>query len=1152
MQYWHMRGWKRFKRSGWFGLLWLASYGFALGQSAGPAESVLRTGTWLKIGVTESGVYQIDQATLARLSPALASADPRLLRLYGNGGGMLPQANNSLRVSDLTENAILVNGETDGRLDPGDALVFFGQSPHVIQYDSIARRYTHQTNVYSDTTFYFLTVGTTAGRRVIDQAAGATAATPTVTTFTDYQFHELDTQKLPSLAPNPSLQSGREWLGEFMSLDTTLTITFDTPGLVAGSSVRMRLGAVAGARSPSQFATLINGQLVGRLPIPTISGAPYDFQAISRTDTFRLAAAGAGSSVRTTVTFQANGQQGAQGYLDYLGVELKRSLLQTDRFLWVRGLPAGLAAVGSANTALRIWNVTNPLVPAGQAYNLVTSEARWQASRPGDYVLFTDAQLRTPVSIHTVANQNLRAQPTPTLLIVTPAAWQSEADRLAAFRRANDGLDVLVVTTQQVYNEFGSGQPDPTAIRDAVRYYYRKEPGRLQYVLLMGDATFDYRNIKKLLSAGELANTVPVYESRESLHTIFSYSSDDYFGFMGDSEGEWPETDYGDYKLALGIGRLPVKRIDEARAVVDKLIRYATDRTLPGDWQTKVMLIADDGDFNTHMADANELATQIEAQSPAYRPERAFMDAYPQDVTANGQKSPTMNRLINQAVQDGRLIINYNGHGGVSGLADEQIVTDQDIVNWRNRRMPLFLTATCQFGRYDDPSVNSGAELALLNQQGGAIGLITTTRPVYANTNKPVNQAFYESVFTPINGRMPRLGDVMRFTKNRSLQGQINRNFALLGDPSMQLAYPQAQIILTQINKRPVSASRIDTLRALQPVELVGEVQQQQQRLGTFSGTLRLVLYDKAVTQTTLGTESAKMSYQTFANPLYAGQVAVQNGTFVARFTMPKDIDYSRIGPGRLYAYAIRTDSSLQALGSYEAIRIGGSVVPDTVDTTPPTVQISVVGGIPEGDQVRVAGPDISVRIRLRDNQGITIARSALGHELTAQLSGQTPVILNDLYVATGTNGQEGEVQYTFRAVATGRYSLRVKAWDLSNNSGEGALGLIVSEKPALQLQAIQVTPNPITTPAVLTASHNRTGESLDWELGIYDLTGRLMHRQTGACSTCSESVAVGSWDGTTDAGSVATNGLYVYRLQLHAVSDGSVVSQGGRLVLLR
>ncbi len=1121
---------------------------FFISHSNTLAQSVLRTGLWVKIGVTESGVYRLTQNQLAQFNPAFATADPRRLRLYGNGGTALAQANATFRPTDLTENAIQVLGEADARFDAGDAILFFGQSPHVVRYDSLARRFTHQINSYTDTTFYFLTIGDAPGLRISQRPAGTVSASPTVTTFDDYQFHEQDLVKVPSV------RSGREWLGEYMTADTTQAIAFDVPGIVAASPVRLTASAVAGALSTTQFRLQVNGQLVGTMPMSTISGYEYDYQGVARTDTFLTKLSAETSSLQLALTFRKNGQPSAQGYLNYLAVQTRREFRQYDKPLWVRRLPAGQCAVRQASSSLQVWDITNPLAPMGQGYSLSgTQEAGWVSIRPADYFLFTDAQLLSPVVLATVANQDIRAQATPDLVIVTPAAWRDQADRLAQFRRDHDQLSVLVVTTGQVYNEFGSGQPDPTAIRDMARYFYQKQPAKLRYLLLFGDATYNYRNIGGGVSPAQLANMVPVYESRESLHPVLSYSSDDYFGFMDTSEGEWPETQTGDYGMDIGVGRLPVKSLDEARTVVDKLIRYSSDASLQGDWQTRLMIVADDGDYNIHQQDADQMAKSVEKIAPAYRPQRVFLDDYPQENTSTGQKAPLVNQIINQGLADGQLIMNYSGHGGVLGLADEQIVTLQDILSWKNRRLPLFVTATCQFGRYDDPSLSSGAELTLLSRTGGAIGLLTTTRPVYANTNLLLNQAFYNAVFTPINGQMPRLGDVMRLTKNNSLTGPVNRNFALLGDPSMQLAYAQAQAVLTQVNGKAITVNRLDTLHALQTVELSGEIRQQGYRLTNFSGIVRLNLYDKAVTHTTLGAEAGtpKMTYQAFTNPVFTGQVSVQQGRFLIRFTMPKDINYT-IGPGKLYLYAVQADSLLSASGSYDNLRIGGSVFVDSVDNQSPVVDLSVVSGAKDGEVIRVAGPNVTLRIRLTDNRGINIAQSGLGHELTVQLNAQPTVVLNENYVAIGSDGRQGEAVYTFRDLTPGTYAIRAKAWDVNNNSAEGTLTIIVSDRPELAIHALRASPNPVSNQTTFVVELNRSGEPLDWTSSVYTLAGQLLYQQAGQCTDCDALLTAGTWNGVSTTGQPVANGLYIVQIQVRSVVDGSVANGNCRVVVTK
>lgn len=1141
-------------------LLFFASFLIALTGAEGvwaQSASVLKTGVWLKIGVTQTGVVRLDYAALTKANPAFAAADPRQFRLFGNGGAMLPQANAAVRPVDLTENTIQVTGETDGRFDPADAVLFFGQPPVRISYDATGRQLSHQLNLYSDTTFYFLTIGPTSGQRINTRSAGTATGGLSTTTFDDYVFREQELVK-----PIPS---GRQWLGENFQGDFTQTqsFAFTVPGRVTNTPVLIRSAVMASATAKTTFALQLNGTNIGNQSVDPVADviSRYTVKGNLNTTAFSVTPATADDVLSIKMAFDRNGGAGSVGYLDFLSVQLPREIRQYEQPTWMR-TTTGRFVAKQVTSALRVWDIGNPLRPVQQTYTLAGAEAAWSSDSAArhDYFLFTDTQIQSAASVATVPNQNLHGQPTPNLLIVTPAAWRTQAERLAAFRRSHDKLSVLVATTQEVYNEFASGQPDPTAIRDFGRYLHKQTPGQLKYLLLLGDATFDYRNKSKLLSPADQANTVPVYESAESLHPILSFSSDDYFGFLKDRDGVWAESPAGDQLLDIGVGRLPVKSAAEAKTVVDKLISYGSDKTLTGDWRSKIMFVADDGDDNTHQKDANQLANYVEAQAPMYRPERVFLDTFQQTTATVGssvvEKAPAVNTIIDRAVQTGRLIINYTGHGGISGWAQEQVLTLADILAWKGPRLPLFVTATCEFGRYDDPVANSGAELALLNPLGGAVGLLTTTRPVFADKNLLLNQAFYRAVFRTSAGQFPRLGDIMRATKDSSLAGVLNRNFALLGDPSMQLAYPQAEVTLTQVNGRTLPV-KPDTLRAVQRVTVTGIVRQRGTRptesaqpITDFSGTVRLTLYDKPVSVTTFGTESsAKYTFPTYANLLYAGQVPVQNGQFQAQFVLPKDMNPA-VGLGRMYAYAVRNDSLLDAGGAGDLL-LGGPASTTFIDTQPPVIRLSLADTTTNRPNPTTAGPDVTLLIDLSDNEGINLTQTVPAHALTLQLDQQEPVTINDLYRATTADGRQGQVRYTIKGLANGTYRVRVKAFDVNNNPAEVAFTFIVSERVPLAIQSVTAYPNPFREQVTIQARHNRPGDTIDWTLTLFDLNGRPVAERTGQCNTCPATLTTDGWDGRLSSGATVPGGLYLYRLQFRS-TDSAPTTGTGKLLLIR
>lgn len=1142
-----MFGWKKRTRCGL--AAWLLGIGWALATQAQPVPSVLAEGSWLKIGITKTGIYKLDAAFLTKSGVPVSTVDPRTIRLFGNGGAALPQANHKDRPRDLTENAIWVTGETDGRFDVSDVVYFFAESPHPISYDSTSRRFSHQINPYSDTTYYFLTFGQKTGKRIATQPTLPQTGT-VITEFDDYAFYKTGGE-MTNL-----VRSGREWL-EYLGIGTDKTVSFNLPGMVPGSSALVTSNVVGRALINTQFQLKWGAQVVGTQAIESVTDYQYDRKGRQNRQTFTLMPASLESPVKLALTYDRNGQ----GYLQSLALQTRRILRRYDEPFLFRSLESARSAtvryvIQQANATMQVWDVTNRQLPVSMP---VTLNDRQEGSLPAvgnrlrEYLVFSPEQASMPETAVAVANQNLQSRETPDLLIITPASWRTQAERLADFRRKNDQLTVLVVSSQEVYNEFASGQPDPTALRDFARFLNNQTPGKLKYLLLFGDATFDYKNYSKLLTPAQLAATLPTYESRESLHPVLSYSSDDYFGFLETAEGEWTEDFSGDHSLDIGMGRLPVKSAEEARTVVDKLIRYAATGKLPGDWQTKISFVADDGDRdfpNIHQTDADRLAQKITTLRPPFRTEKLYLDSFAQESSPGGQKAPLVNQAITKALNDGRLIVNYTGHGGESGWAEEQVVTLQDILGWTNRRLPIFVTATCQFGRYDDPAQTSGAELALLNPQGGSIALLTTARPVYASTNYLLNNAFYDALAQNTANGAPRLGDLIRLTKNGSLSGSLNRNFTLLGDPSMQLAFPTAQAVLTRINGKTVG-DQADTLRALETVRLEGEVQQGRSVLNPFNGYVKVTLFDKADTITTNGTEfSPPMNYAEYRSPLYSGQVRVQNGRFVCQFVMPKDLDY-RVGLGKLFLYAVQSDSLVEAAGSYDNLLIGNSVPNPVADTKPPVIRL-FINDTTFVDGGTVFGPITTLIAKLNDENGINIARNGIGHEITVRLNDGTPVVVNSYFTPNLDDSRGGTVRYDWPNLPPGAYTVQVKAWDVYNNPSETTLTFVVSAQPPLVIRSVAVTPNPFQEQANFGLQHNRPGDALESTLLIVDLSGRTVSERIDQCSNCNASITGLSWNGTRPGGAAVIPGLYVYRLILRSMSDGSSAMHSGKLLYVR
>ncbi len=1144
--------------------------------------SVLSQGSWYKIGVPTSGIYKLDKKALADLGLPVQTLDPTRLRLYGNAMGTLPQASQTYRPDDLAENAIRFVGDANATLDDNECFLFYARGPHTWTRAGSAARFQHQLNPYTDTAYYFLTVGTAPGRRVAPAPTVSGAASARITAFTERQFYELD---LVNLA-----KSGRTWLGEQFATTDQKTFSFPVPDLVPGTAVQVTSAVAAASSSATFFQASVNGQTAASQVVPgynCTSGAwcyPEVANTSLTTFTYSVPAA-APAELKVALSYSGGNDPAAKGYLDYLELNARRQLRFPGTLLEFRSLeniaPAAISQFELGNAAgATIWEVTNPRRPAEVAATNGVFLARTDTLR--EFVAFSGSSFPTPRSFGRVVNQNLHALNLDgklELVVLTHPAFLTEANRLAAHRAAHDGLATQVVTTTQVYNEFGSGGQDVTAIRDFMKMVYDRAPaGKRQYLLLFGDASYDYKadptNAADQLpgwwkdrlpaNANKInQNFVPVYESVESFDLIMgarpggqgiTYSSDDYYGLLDDNEGAWLPN-YSDELMDIGIGRLPVRTAEQARLVTDKLIAYDSPASF-GKWRNRLSFVTDDGDRNLFTSYTEELTAPLDTAATArsYNVYKHYLDLYPQVIVAAGQRSPAAERSIDEAFEQGSLLINYIGHGGPKGWADEQILTNASVLRLQNtNRLAFLFTGTCDFSTYDNPEFTSAGEQSLTDISGGAIGLFTTTRVVYADRNQGMAIEFFRDLFTPLpDGTMPRIGDICRATKNAAVFGDNNRNYALLGDPSMRLAYPQQEAAVTAINGKSAFAAQSDTLKALKQVEIQGEIRQAGQRNSRFNGTAQVQVFEKKSVATTLGNESGDTPTPVALreNVLYDGPATITNGEFKVRFVVPKDINY-QIGLGKISLYAAdlaaRTDAHGQLL-----VPVGDAAQVAFRDTIPPRIRLFmdnengfVFGG--------TTGTTTTLIGNLRDESGINAAGTGIGHNLTATLDGDPSqiTILNKFYTAKVDSFQAGQVRYQFESLSPGPHELRVKAWDTWNNSAEETIEFIAAPTQKLALQHVLNYPNPFATSTTFHFDHNRQGDDLDVQVQIFTVSGKLVRTLQAPVIGSTPHVSSISWDGRDEYQDQLARGVYIYRVSVRSARDKSTTSKFEKLVLL-
>jgi hypothetical protein len=797
--------------------------------------------------------------------------------------------------------------------------------------------------------------------------------------------------------------------------------------------------------------------------------------------------------------------------------------------------------MNGASATTRIFDVTDlnnvfevPASIAGDQLKFKSNSATMH-----EYVAFNSAgTFLTPELVGNVVNQNLHAEELAEFIIVTHPSLQKAANELADFHRKNDQMSVRVITPELIYNEFSGGLPDPAAFRNYFRMCYERGnqsgSNTLKYILLMGDGTFDNRNIQ-----GKNLNMIPTYQSDNSLSPTESFVTDDFFVFLDENEGGYSGT------VDLGIGRIPARTLDEAEDVVDKISDYHNQEAI-GNWRNVVTFIGDDEDGSTHMDQAENLANFMNSTYPAFFADKIYFDAFRQISTSGGEKYPDVTTAINNRVKQGTLVMNYTGHANEKNLADENVLDVGIINSWSNyKRLPVFVTATCEFSRFDSNETSAG-EYILFNPGGGGVGLFSTTRLVYSGANFVLNSKFFRYIFEKDQmGNNLRLGDVMRLAKASANTGINQLNFTLLADPAMRLANPNFQVKTTSVNGKNVEVEQ-DTIRPLSVVTVKGYVADNKGvKLGNFNGEIIPTVYDKVMQVKTLGNGGEEqMDYTVQNNIIYRGLATVKNGEFEFSFFVPKDISY-KLDKGKMLYYAY--NDSVDAQGYFNNFYIGGSSNTTVSDSKGPEIELYLNSeSFKDGDVVSASSVLIA---NIKDETGINTAGTGIGHDITAVLDGDNSnvMVLNDYFQASKDKYTEGTIVFPLNDLSEGEHILKIKVWDVMNNSSEKEIRFVV--KDDFRVESVLCYPNPMEGQASFVFTHNQPDDSFNVTLEVFQSSGTridIVTEKIGSQGT--ESMPL-EW---TPASRLVKmrSGVYVYRL-LITTSDGKTGSASGRLVYL-
>lgn len=1095
-------------------------------------QSVLSSGNWYKIAVSSGGVYSLSYSDLSDFGINPAALDPKSLALYGNGGRMLPQKNSAPRIDDLAENAIMVTGAGDGTFDPGDFILFYADGPKYWYYDSTNSRFTHELNLYSDTAYYFLrTDNPIPGKRI--SVDSTVLQGKKISSYIGRYFHEKDSFNF--------LFSGRQWFGEKFDSVFTFNQTFNVPvGDYSGDSVSFKVSLAGKSYVQTSFNILVSDSLIDSIAF--LNFGKEDWEAITDIETryYTLPASLIHNGIISlTLKYDNSGMYSPQpskfffgGLLDYFEVFVEKPIIPDsiqNHFQFLSTLDPGNYTFEVINPgSARIWDISDPLNPIEKKLISDSTGTSFCASggSPLEFISWKGLSQKSPLSVKFIDNQNLHGIMTaPDLLIVTYPAFQSAAEQLAAFHRKWDNMNVEIVKTDQIYNEFSSGKMDICAIRDFSRMLFQRSSSSdsLKYLLLMGACSYDYKD-----RIPNNTNFVPIYESRNSIDKLKSYGSDDFFGFMEPQEGEWEETASGNETMDIAVGRLPARTLAEAETVVNKIITYASSEM--GDWRAKITLFAEDGNYNLHLDNSEQHSTYLNQNDPDVLQNKIYIDHYDQ-VTINGaDRCPEAIVAIDSVINNGIGVFNFIGHGGWNGLTTENVINFTSINAWKNpTKLPLFITATCGVGVFDNPARYSLGETFVMRGNSGGIGIISGTRSAYSTANLLMNTAILDYLYIP----GIKFGEIMRLSKNNSFSSVYNRHFGFLGDPALNFIFPDNNVVLTAVNNASIPAA--DTLKALSKVVLEGQVTDPKgYLLSNFNGTVEVIIFDKQGVEYTKGAALAweqpgpAVSYPVLKDHLCKGDAAVTNGNFSITFILPKQAA-DTLGASRIFMYAASDDGRTDAVGASTNFVTGG--IDSTAlfaDTIAPVIHVYLDStNFQSGEQVS-SHPILLAT--LFDSSGINLSTRDSANVLLTVINSDSTIILSKDYTSDSLDFMKGKVTYPFSGLSNGDYTLSLSASDPYNNRSTASITFIVFDsvltltpKVLTETGTFSAFPNPFPT----SARFKVPASAEIFDLYIYSVNGMLVKQ------FLNQNAQNGNfeWDGTTESGTRVSKGMYICKI---------------------
>ena len=1121
-------------------------------------NSVLNSGEWYKFYVDKSGIFRLSRSFLSQLGLNTNSIDPRNIKIFGNGGNMLPLSNSVEYPVDPIENAIKVHGEDDGVFNNSDYILFYAQGPNAYNSDSNTN-----LNLYSDQTAYFINISPSPGKRILENVQPVNTANTIVDSYTAYKYHELDEYNIAKI--------GRRWFGDRFDFESNQTFEFTFPNLRTSEPINLRVYTAAVSEISTSMSVEINNQEVSNLNYTSINDP-----ILVSGDYFTGEIMVSNSNISVDLNYNNNGNPSSVAYLDYISLEGTCDLnYNGDQFIFYNKNVVDLSGIAqynitNANSISNIWEITDLNNVSEIFIDGSESTVSFKAllGEEKRYIAFNQESFYEPIieGETNLENQDLKSNiflddqnqfQDLDYLIICRSDMLYEAERLAQINRDFNNLNVKVVTLEKIYNEFSSGNQDIAAIRNFVKYIYfnaSDESRRIKYLCLFGDASFDYKD-----RISQNTNIVPSWYSLNSYSLASSYVSDDFFGMMDNSEGMMENSD----KLDIAVGRILADSPQRATDLVDKISSYYNANSY-GDWRNKLIVISDDVDEpweSIIQGTSNSLADLITDNKPFFNVKKILSDAYVQESSSGGERYPEVNNAIIDGIELGALVVNYFGHGGEDGIARERIFDKIDATELSNEnKLNCFVSVTCEFTKFDNPGRNTAGEFLYWNKNGGAIALITTTRQIFVSVGVNFNLTLENYLFSLNSDNYHTMAEALRLTKNDpSISGSDQRRLVFfIGDPAMKLAIPKPNIRITEINDILINEFT-EPLQGLSSVKIEGQIDDEfGNKIDDYQGELVTTVFDKNIDRSTLGNDGTSqndspiiLDFTTLGEVLFRGRSSIENGDFNVNFIVPRDV-VMEVGNGKMSFYSKSNANLMDQNGSNLDVLIGGINEDADEDNMGPEIELFM------NDEAFISGgitnENPHLLVKLFDENGINTS-SGIGHDIVAVLDDDVAnsFRLNDYYEANLDDYQNGTINYPLRDISPGLHTLSLKAWDVYNNSSTSEIQFVVHDQDLeLVISNVLNYPNPFINYTEFWFNHNSSSD-LSVSIQIFTISGKLVKTINGYVNTSNSSSLSRdlSWNARDDFGDKVAKGVYIYRLTVRSDQIGKQVSKTEKLVIL-